>query len=250
MPLPVRHGLTFGELARYINGEHRHPQPHLPQRHRPPQRIPLTVVPMENWTRTQYFDDTHLPWINPSPNLRIPAAAVLYPAIGLLDTTNISVGRGTDKPFEHIGACWTPTKPPPKKSAPTPCAPEDQLDGPALAAYLTARNIPGVTFTPTTFTVAEDTNHYPGHGQTIHGIDLTATDRNLLDTPELGIEILSALHHLYPTQFNLARAAALVASINTMQSLTNNEDPRTIAAAWTTDLNDFKKRRQPYLLYP
>ena len=88
------------------------------------------------------------------------------------------------------------------------------------------------------------------HDQTLNGINITATDRSLLDTPELGIEILSALHHLYPTRFNLARAATLVASINTMQSLTNNEDPHTIAAAWTADLNDFKKRRQPYLLYP
>ncbi len=249
MPLPVRHGLTFGELARYINGEHRRPSPTSPNVF-VPLGVPLTVVRMENWTRSQYFDDTHLPWINPSPNLKSPAAAVLYPAIGLIETTNISVGRGTDTPFQHIGACWTPAKPPTKKSPPPPCAPEDQLDGPALATYLTARKIPGVTFAPTTFAVAEDTNHYPGHGQTLNGIDITATDRNLLDTPELGIEILSALHHLYPTRFNLARAATLVASINTMQSLTNNEDPRTIAAAWQADLNDFKKRRQPYLLYP
>ncbi len=249
MPLPVRHGLTFGELARYINGEHRRPSPASPNVF-VPLGVPLTVIRMENWTRAQYFDDTHLPWINPSPNLKSPAAAVLYPAIGLIETTNISVGRGTDTPFQHIGACWTPAKPPAKKSPPPPCAPEDQLDGPALSAYLTARHIPGVTFAPTTFAVTEDANHYPGHGQTLNGIDITATDRNLLDTPELGIEILSALHHLYPTRFNLARAATLVASINTMQSLTNNEDPRAIAAAWQADLNDFKKRRAPYLLYP
>ncbi len=249
MPLPVRHGLTFGELARYINGEHRMPSPTSPNVFAP-LGVPLTVVRMENWTRAQYFDETHLPWINPSPNLKSPAAAVLYPAIGLIETTNISVGRGTDTPFQHIGACWPPTKAPPKKSAPSPCAPEDQLDGPALAAYLTARRIPGAAFTPTTFAVTEDPNHYPGYGQTLNGIDITATDRNLLDTPELGIEILSALHHLYPTRFNLARAATLVASVNTMQSLTNNEDPRTIATAWATELNDFKKRRTPYLLYP
>ena len=249
MPLPVRHGLTVGELARYINGEHRRPSPTSPNVF-VPLGVPLTIVRMENWTRNQYFDETHLPWINPSPNLKSPAAAVLYPAIGLIETTNISVGRGTATPFQHIGACWTSTKPPAKKSPPPPCAPEDQLDGPALAAYLTARKIPGVTFAPTTFAVTEDTNRYPGHGQTLNGIDITTTDRNLLDTPELGIEILSALHHLYPTRFNLARAATLVASINTMQSLANNEDPRTIAAAWLADLNDFKKRRAPYLLYP
>jgi SSS family transporter len=249
MPLPVRHGLTFGELARYINGERRFPSPASPNVF-VPLGVPLTVVRMEHWTRDQYFDDTHLPWTNPSPNLKSAAAAVLYPAIGLIETTNISVGRGTDSPFQHIGACWPPAKPPGKKASPTPCAPADQLDGPALAGYLTARHIPGAAFAPTTFSVAEDANHYPGHGQILHGIDINATDRNLLDTPELGIEILSALHHLYPTRFNLARAATLVASVNTMQSLANDEDPRKIAAAWTTELNDFKKRRQPYLLYP
>jgi uncharacterized protein YbbC (DUF1343 family) len=215
-----------------------------------PLGVALTVVPMQNWTRAEYFDDTHLPWHNPSPNLRSLAAAVLYPGIGLFDFTNVSVGRGTDKPFEHIGACWNSVKPSAKK--PTPCAPEDQLDGPKLAAYLTARHIPGVTFAPTTFAVAEDSNHYPGHGQTIHGVAITTDSdaRNVLDSPLLGIELLSALHHLYPTQFNLARAATLIASVNTMQSLTNNEDPRAIAAAWAAELNDFKRRRQPYLLYP
>jgi SSS family transporter len=249
MPLPVRHGLTFGELARYINGERRLPNPASPNIF-VPLTIPLTVVRMEHWTRDQYFDDTRLPWTNPSPNLKSAAAAVLYPAIGLVETTNISVGRGTDRPFQHIGACWTPAKLPSKRSPPAACAPEDQLDGSALAAYLTNRRIPGATFTPTTFAVAEDANHYPGHGQTLRGIDIIATDRNLLDTPELGIEILSALHHLYPTRFNLARAATLVASVNTMLSLSNDEDPRKIAATWTAELNDFKKRRQPYLLYP
>ena len=249
MPLPVRHGLTFGELARYINGERRLPSPTSPNIFAP-LGIPLTVVAMQHWTRDQYFDDTHLPWTSPSPNLKSATAATLYPAIGLIETSNISVGRGTATPFLHIGACWPPAKPPAKKSAPVPCAPEDQLNGPALATYLTNRHIPGVAFTPTTFPVAEDANHYPGHGQTLNGIAFTVTDRNVLDTPELGIEILSALHHLYPTRFNLARAATLIASVNTMQALSNNEDPHKIAAEWTTELNDFKKRRQPYLLYP
>ena len=123
MPLPIRTGLTIGELARYINGERRLPSPASPNVF-VPLGVPLTVVRLENWTRAQYFDDTHLPWINPSPNLKSPTAAVLYPAIGLIETTNISVGRGSDKPFEHIGACWTPAKAPPKKSPPhSPCAP-------------------------------------------------------------------------------------------------------------------------------
>jgi uncharacterized protein YbbC (DUF1343 family) len=201
--------------------------------------------------RDMYFDATGLTWTNPSPNLRSSTASVLYPGVGLVESTNISVGRGTSTPFEHIGACWAPLKPPAKKSPPrTTCAPEDQIDGPKLAAYLTDRHIPGVTFVPTTFTVADDSNHYPGHGLAINGIAFTVTDRDAFDSPELGIELLSALHHLYPTRFQLEKAQTLVASINTMQSLANNEDPRTIAAAWTAELTQFRHRRQPYLLYP
>ncbi len=227
MPLPVRHGLTLGELARYINGER-----HLPTAS-PDVQVPinahLTVVPMQNWTRSEYFDQTHLPWTNPSPNLRSITAATLYPGVALLETTNISVGRGTPTPFEHIGAPY--------------------IDAPQLAAYLTARKILGVTFTPTSFHVDETANHYPYHGQTIPGIQITLTDRNALDAPELGIELLSALHRLYPTQFNLAKAERLVASVNTMLALDNNEDPRSIAASWASDLAAFQKRRAPYLLY-
>jgi SSS family transporter len=228
MPLPVRHGLTLGELARYINGER-----HLPAAASPDVQVPinahLTVVPMQNWTRSEYFDQTHLPWTNPSPNLRSLTAATLYPGIGMIETTNISVGRGTPTPFEHIGAPY--------------------IDATALAAYLTARNIPGVAFTPTSFPVDETRDHYPYHGQTIPGIHITLTDRNALDAPELGIEILSALHHLYPKQFNLDKAERLVVRVNTMLDLSNNEDPRAIAASWTSDVAAFKKHRAPYLLY-
>jgi SSS family transporter len=228
MPLPVRHGLTLGELARYINGER-----HLPTAASPDVQAPinahLTIVPMQNWTRSEYFDQTHLPWTNPSPNLRSLTAATLYPGVAMLETPDISVGRGTTTPFEHFGAPY--------------------INAPQLAAYLTARKIPGVTFSPTSFPVDETTNHYPYHGQKIPGIQITLTDRNALDAPELGIELLSALHSLYPTQFNLAKAERLVASVNTMLALDNNEDPRSIAASWASDLAAFQKRRTPYLLY-
>ncbi|HEV2708711.1 MAG TPA: sodium/solute symporter [Edaphobacter sp.] len=228
MPLPVRHGLTLGELARYINGERRFPTAASPDI-QAPINAHLTVVPMQNWTRSEYFDETHLPWTNPSPNLRSLTAATLYPGVGMIETTNISVGRGTPTPFEHIGAPY--------------------IDAPALAAYLTARNIPGVAFTPTSFAVAETPNHYPYHGQTIPGIHIALTDRNALDAPELGIELLAALHRFYPKQFDLPKAERLVASVNTMLALSNKEDPRTVAASWAADLAAFKKRRAPYLLY-
>ncbi|MDW5266877.1 MULTISPECIES: sodium/solute symporter [Acidobacteriaceae] len=228
MPLPVRHGLTLGELARYINGER-----HLPTAASPDVQVPinahLTVVPMQNWTRSEYFDQTHLPWMNPSPNLRSLTAATLYPGVALLEAPNFSVGRGTPTPFEHFGAPY--------------------IDAPQLAAYLTARKIPGVTFTPTSFPVADTADHYPYHGQTIPGIHITLTDRNALDAPELGIELLAALHRFYPKKFDLDKAERLVASVNTMLDLSNNEDPRAIAASWASDIAAFKKRSAPYLLY-
>jgi SSS family transporter len=228
MPLPVRHGLTLGELALYFNSERRLPSP-TSANIQVPIKAQLTVIAMENWQRSQYFDDTRLPWVNPSPNLRSPTAATLYPGIALMETTNISVGRGTDRPYEQIGAPF--------------------IDAPQLAAYLTARRIPGVSFAPTNFPVAENSNHYPFHGKTIPGIAFTVTDRNVLDSPEFGIEIISALHQLYP-QFLLDKAMQIVANVDTMQALNNKDDPRTIAAAWAADLAKFQRQRQRYLLYP
>jgi uncharacterized protein YbbC (DUF1343 family) len=227
MPMPVRNGMTLGELALYFNSERRIPSA-TSSNILVPIHAQLTVVPMQNWSRAQYFDGTGLKWTNPSPNLRSPAAATLYPAVGLTEMTNISVGRGTDKPYEHIGAPY--------------------ISAPELAAYLTARQIPGVSFAPTSFAVAEDSNHYPSHGKTIPGVAFTVTDRGVFNSPEMGIELLSALHHLYP-EFQLAKAAYLVTNVDTMQALTNMDDPRRIAAGWEKDLTAFEHRREAYLLY-
>jgi SSS family transporter len=227
MPMPVRNGLTLGELALYFNSERRIPSAPSPNI-QAPIRAQLTVVAMQNWKRQDYFDETGLKWTNPSPNLRSPEAATLYPGIGLTEMTNISVGRGSDKPYEHIGAPY--------------------INASELAAYMTARKIPGVTFAPTSFAVSDDANHYPSHGSTIPGIAFTVSDRETLDSPELGIELLSALHRLYP-QFLLAKAAHLVTNVDTMRALVNEEDPRKIAEAWAADLAAFEHRRQPYLLY-
>jgi SSS family transporter len=227
MPMPVRNGLTLGELALYFNSERRIPSGTSPNI-QVQIRAQLTVVPMQNWKRTDFFDETGLKWINPSPNLKSPAAATLYPAIGLTEMTNISVGRGSDTPYEHIGAPY--------------------INASELAAYLTARKIPGVSFAPTSFAVAEDANHYPFHGKTIPGIAFTVTDRNAFDSPEMGVELLSALHHLYP-EFLLTKAAYLVTNVDTMRALANQEDPRKIAEGWAADLAAFEHRRRPYLLY-
>jgi uncharacterized protein YbbC (DUF1343 family)/CubicO group peptidase (beta-lactamase class C family) len=227
MPLPIRHGMTLGELALYFNSERLFPSAASPNI-RAPIRAQLTVIAMQNWSRRQYYDDTGLPWINPSPNLRSVAANTVYPGVELLQPTNVSVGRGTDTPFEHIGAPY--------------------IDAAQLSGYLSARKIPGVSFAPTSFVVTEDSNHYPFHGKTIPGITFTVTDRNALDAPELGIELISALHHLYP-EFTLSKADHLIANVDTMRALTNQEDPRKIAEGWAADLAAFDHRRQVYLLY-
>jgi uncharacterized protein YbbC (DUF1343 family) len=250
MPLPLRHGMTLGELAKYFRG----PYPKSCSVQTGPGRgrsladcFPwVTVVPMQNWRREEFFDQTGEPWVNPSPNLRSVTEAMLYPALGMMDATNVSVGRGTATPFEVFGAGATAAT---HNAAGVVPATPAWFDGNAVAAYLTARKIPGVAFTATTFPVAEDANHYPYHGQTIEGVRLTVTDRNALDSPELGIEILSALHHLYPTQFKLDKAAPLVANSETMAALERGDDPRTIAAGWAQGLADFKSRREMVLIY-
>ena len=243
---PVRNGMTLGELAEYFRG----PYPRSCSVQTAPfsartgadMWAPLTVVKMQNWHRDEFFDQTGVKWVNPSPNLRSVDEATLYPGLGMLDATNVSVGRGTAMPFEVFGAGATAAT----KDASAQAA---WFDGNAVAAYLTVRKIPGVTFAATKIAVAEDANHYPYHGQTIEGVRLTVTDRTALDSPELGIEILSALHHLYPVQFKLDKAAALVANTETMAALARGDDPRTIAASWTSDLAAFKARREKVLLY-
>ncbi|HEY4357615.1 MAG TPA: sodium/solute symporter [Acidobacteriaceae bacterium] len=280
MPLPTRHGLTYGELARYINGEKVLPltaalpvaptasSPESPTgihaTHTPPMRVdeqgehrtdthapasskglhaPLVVVSIQDWKRSEYFEDTHLTWVNPSPNLRSPTANILYPALGLIEFNNISVGRGTDAPFSFFGAGI------PAKDKKTGEQPPAWFHGAEVANYLTARRIPGVRFIATTMPIVEDANHYPFHGQTIEAVKVELVDRRQLDSPELGIEILAALHHLYPTQFNLDKAMPLVLNQATMDALRRGEDPRKIAASWIPSLDAFRAARAPYLLY-
>ena len=179
MPMPVRNGMTLGELALYFNSERLLPSATSPNI-QVPIRAQLTVVPMQNWTRQEFFDETGLKWTNPSPNLRSPAAATsCIPAIGDDGDRRIFRWAAGATCRYSISALHT-------------------LMRRQLAAYLTARKIPGVSFAPTSFAVAEDANHYPFHGKTIPGIAFTVTDRNVLDSPELGIELISALHHLYP----------------------------------------------------
>ncbi len=212
-PIPVRHGMTLGELARYLNGVFKC-------------NASLTVVAMTGWQRGDWFDATGLTWINPSPNLRSLREAVLYPALGLIETTNISVGRGTDTPFAYVGAPW--------------------IDRVALAQALNARYLPGVRFVAVEFTPASP---YPYADQLCHGVEVIVTDRNVVDSPELGLEIAFALHKLYPDKYQLEKMATLLANRTVLEGLLADRDPQRLAEDWQQQLEDFKAKQKAYLLY-
>jgi uncharacterized protein YbbC (DUF1343 family)/CubicO group peptidase (beta-lactamase class C family) len=210
--LPVRHGMTMGELAKMFNVEHNI-------------NAHLEVVPMNGWMRGDWYDSTGLPWINPSPNLRSLTENTLYPGVGLVEGTNISVGRGTDTPFEVLGAPWIKSR--------------------ELADYLNARSISGVRFVPITFTPASSTYA----NQKCEGINIILTDRNAFDSPELGIELASALHKLYAQQFNLGRMTDLLLNQSVYDAISDGEDPRRISEDWREALEQFQQQRQKYLIY-
>lgn len=210
--LPVRHGMTIGELAKLFNTEG-----NIDAR--------LQVIPMEGWMRGDWYDSTGLAWVNPSPNLRSLTEATLYPGVALVEGTNLSVGRGTDTPFELVGAPWIKTQ--------------------EFAQYLNAREISGVRFVPTTFTPNASTYS----GQKCRGVNIVVIERNALDAPELGIELASALHKLYPEQFHLEKIFDLVVNQAVVEAIANGEDPRRIAADWQKPLDEFQEVRQKYLIY-
>jgi uncharacterized protein YbbC (DUF1343 family) len=213
LPMPIRHGLTIGELAQLFNGERK-------------LGAHVSVVTMRNWRRDDWFDDTGLPWTNPSPNMRNLNEATVYPGLGAIEGTNISVGRGTDTPFEHLGAAW--------------------IDGAALAAALNARELPGVRFYPVTFTPAAGAKL---GGQACHGVFLVVTDRDRIRPVRVGLEIAAALSKLYGAQFTLEDAALLLGSKATIDKIRAGQDPGAIAAAWTADEAQWRLTRAKYLLY-
>jgi uncharacterized protein YbbC (DUF1343 family) len=210
---PVRQGMTMGELATYFKAV-RHLDSH------------LTVVQMRGWKRADWFDATGQLWINPSPNLRSLRQAILYPGIGILERTNLSVGRGTDTPFEWLGAPW--------------------MDERVAAAYLNARNIPGVRFIPVQFTPG---GTYPLHGQLCKGIEFIVTDRDKLDSPELGLEVASALYKLFPQTFQIDKIDQLLLNQTAVQALKAGEDPRKVTENDRNALEEFKRGRAAALLY-
>jgi uncharacterized protein YbbC (DUF1343 family)/CubicO group peptidase (beta-lactamase class C family) len=211
-PLPVRYGMTVGELAQLFNREKAI-------------GAKLHIVRMEGYQREVWFDDTGLPWVNPSPNIRSLTQALLYSGVALVESANVSVGRGTAMPFEVMGAPW--------------------ISGQRLAHYLKARQIRGIAFEPVAF-VPEDSRF---RQQRCQGVRLRLVDRGALDGPALGIELAAALYHLYPGEFQLDRTLGMIGSREVLRAIKAGDDPREIRQRWTARLQDFRRRRAQYLLY-
>jgi uncharacterized protein YbbC (DUF1343 family)/CubicO group peptidase (beta-lactamase class C family) len=211
-PIPIRHGMTLGELAQLYNTERK-----IGAR--------LRVIPMQGWLRGDWFDSTGIVWTNPSPNLRSVNEAELYPGVAIIEGTNVSVGRGTDTPFEVMGAPW--------------------IDARAFSDYMNARLIPGVRFVPLTFTPVSG----PYANQLCKGVNIIVTDRSVLDAPEMGIELAVALRKLYPDQWKVELSLKLLANRETYDAVARGDDPRSIAQSWQEELEKFKEMRQKYLLY-
>jgi len=187
--------------------------------------VDLHVIAMQNWRRRDWFDDTGLPWVNPSPNLRSSRAEVLYPGMEILQAGGISVGRGTDAPFEHIGAPW--------------------IHSDAFVGEMNRRAVPGVKFSADRFT--PDSGLYAG--RMCEGVRVAVTNRASFESMRMGIEIADVLAKLYPGNFDVSKMIALVGSAETIRKLKAGEGAATIIAGWSADLEAFRKIRAKYILY-
>ena len=211
-PIPVSHGMTVGELAKFFNEEMKI-------------GCDLQVVPMEGWSRSMWWDETGLAWVNPSPNIRNPTQALLYPGIGLLETTNVSVGRGTDQPFEMFGAPW--------------------VDCRRLAAALNQERLAGLRFVPVTFTPTSS----KFANQPCQGVYVEVTDRRYLSPVSAGVTIAWHLEKLFGKDFDLDSIVKMLHNDDALKALQQANDPAKIPAAWRNELEAFKKVREKYLLY-
>ena len=212
-PLPVRYGMTIGELAKMLNTEN-----HI--------EADLQILRMRNWRRSEVYDQTGLAWISPSPNLRTFQENLLYPGVEILQAAGVSVGRGTDTPFEILGAPW--------------------MEADAFASELNRRSIPGVHLESTSFTPSDG----PYQAERCGGVRIRITDRDSFRSIRLGLEIADALYRMYPQQFQLQKAVALLGSQSTIDRLIKGDAPADIIASWSADLDKFRKTREKYLLYP
>jgi uncharacterized protein YbbC (DUF1343 family) len=211
--MPLRHGMTFGELATMANAEQHW-------------GADLHVIKMSDWQRGDWFDSSSLMWVNPSPNMRNLNEALLYPGIAMLEAaTNYSVGRGTDSPFEQIGADW--------------------IDGQKLAAVLNSKFIPGVRIYPTSF--QPTSSHFAGH--TISGVRFVITNREAFDSVRLGLEVAVALEKLYPHKIDLEKCRFLIGNRQVIREIAAGADPQHIQGKMRDSVETFLNRRKAFLLY-
>ena len=211
-PLPVRHGMTVGELAHLFKSENRLP-------------VKLEVVKMEGWVRRLWFDETDLTWVNPSPNIRSLSEATLYTALGLLESTNMSVGRGTATPFEIFGAPW--------------------IKADELQLYLQNRKIPGVQFKKADF--IPDSDRYKG--QRCQGVRLVVTHRSQFQSVTCGLELAKALVHLYPKNFQTEELINRVGSEKLVDGILKGLPTQELKGLCEDQLKKFRQIREKYLLY-
>ncbi len=214
-PVPLRHGMTAGELARLFNAKFL------------PKKCDLTVVPMEGWARGDGFDATRLPWVAPSPNMPTPDTAAVYPGQVLLEGTNLSEARGTTRPFEWFGAPW--------------------IDGFVLARELNALRLDGVRFRETWFTPTFS----KFAGQRCGGCQLHVVDRNAFRSVTTVLAILEVVRRLYGSRLELHAAYfdKVMGTSAVREALEGGVPFPSIVAAWAAGLADFAQARAPFLLY-
>jgi uncharacterized protein YbbC (DUF1343 family)/CubicO group peptidase (beta-lactamase class C family) len=210
--VPVRYAMTAGELAQMINSERQF-------------KADLTVIAVENYSRALWFDETGLPWTNPSPNMRSLNEAALYPGVGLLETTKVSVGRGTDTPFEVVGAPY--------------------IDDLKLADEMNRAGLPGVRFVPVRFAPTSSVFK----GTNCSGVNIILTDREHCSVVDIGIVIAQTLHRLYPDSYNIERFNRLLGHSATIEAIKAGKSLKEIRAAWQPDLDEFQRRRSKFLIY-
>ncbi|MEK6279038.1 MAG: exo-beta-N-acetylmuramidase NamZ domain-containing protein [Acidobacteriota bacterium] len=210
--IPVRHGMTIGEMGQLFNEQRKI-------------GCDLRIIKMDGWRRAMWLDETNLTWVNPSPNMRSLTEATLYPGVGLLETTNVSVGRGTDTPFEVVGAPW--------------------IDGQRLAAHLNNQRIPGVRFVPLRFTPKASVFKDEECG----GVNIIVTDRARFRPVTSGLEIAVALRQLYPSDWKIDSYLRLLVNSDTLERLKRGESAPDIARSWNAKLDQFRSARAKALLY-
>jgi len=217
-PMPVRHGMTAGELARMFNGEHWLAGG---------VQADLTVVPMLNWRRGMWYDQTGLPWIKPSPNMPDLETAIVYPGLCLLEGTNISEGRGTDAPFLQFGAPW--------------------LDPAQLTERLNALNIPGARFEPAAFTPASSKHA----DQQCHGCRISVTDRDIFEPFFAGVQIIDVLYRISGDKFQWRpdHFDRLCGTDEIRNAIIEGRSLESLRLRWQSQIADFQSTRQQYFLY-